>query len=161
MKFRKKPVIIEAVQIPVRFSNNAEDYPKWFVDAVEKKEIVVTRGMMTQEVKYVEIKTLEGTMVGNVGDYIIKGVNGEFYPCKPDIFEKTYESPDNVDEPEIDNLKAECWDIVKAKNVDLVFFKKCIQINYSRYADALLTYNRYHDKLTKEEFDKLRKGLKD
>ena len=41
--------------------------------------------------KRVEIETLEGTMVGNVGDWLIRGVGGEFYPCKPDIFEKTYE----------------------------------------------------------------------
>lgn len=40
---------------------------------------------------YLKIETLEGTMKASVGDYIIKGVNGEFYPCKPDIFEKTYE----------------------------------------------------------------------
>ena len=40
---------------------------------------------------HIKIKTLEGKMVSRVGDYIIKGVNGEFYPCKPDIFEKTYE----------------------------------------------------------------------
>lgn len=39
---------------------------------------------------YLKIETLEGTMKASVGDYIIKGVNGEFYPCKPDIFEKTY-----------------------------------------------------------------------
>ena len=38
-----------------------------------------------------QIKTLEGVMTANIGDFIIKGVNGEFYPCKPDIFEKTYE----------------------------------------------------------------------
>lgn len=41
--------------------------------------------------KELEIETLEGTMKANVGDYIIKGVDGEIYPCKPDIFEKTYE----------------------------------------------------------------------
>lgn len=40
---------------------------------------------------YIPVETLEGTMRASVGDYIIKGVNGEFYPCKPDIFEKTYE----------------------------------------------------------------------
>lgn len=40
---------------------------------------------------YLKIETLEGIMKVSVGDYIIKGVNGEFYPCKPDIFEKTYE----------------------------------------------------------------------
>lgn len=41
------------------------------------------------------IETLEGAMIANIGDYIIKGVNGEFYPCKPDIFEKTYEFVEN------------------------------------------------------------------
>lgn len=40
---------------------------------------------------YIKIETLKGTMKASVGDYIIKGVNGEFYPCKPDIFAKTYE----------------------------------------------------------------------
>lgn len=43
------------------------------------------------EADYILIRTLEGTMTANPGDWIIKGVNGEFYPCKPDIFEKTYE----------------------------------------------------------------------
>ena len=43
------------------------------------------------ELRRIRIPTLEGTMSANVGDWIIKGVNGEFYPCKPDIFEKTYE----------------------------------------------------------------------
>lgn len=42
-----------------------------------------------------KIQTLEGVMEASVGDYIIKGVNGEFYPCKPDIFEKTYEAADD------------------------------------------------------------------
>ena len=91
MKYRKKPVIIEAVQIPFRFSDNPSDYPEWFVKAVESGDIVVTRGMMTQTVRYVQIETLEGTMMASVGDYIIRGVRGELYPCKQDIFEETYE----------------------------------------------------------------------
>ena len=91
MKYRKKPVIIEAIQIPSFFKNDPNEYPKWFVDAVKNEKIIVYRGMMTDETKYVVIKTLEGVMTGNVGDYIIQGVNGELYPCKPDIFDKTYE----------------------------------------------------------------------
>ena len=43
------------------------------------------------ELPYLVIPTLEGNMIASLGDYVIKGVNGEFYPCKPDIFEKTYE----------------------------------------------------------------------
>ena len=49
---------------------------------------------MQGEVLYIEIDTLEGTMRANLGDFIIKGVQGEFYPCKPDIFEQTYEKCD-------------------------------------------------------------------
>jgi hypothetical protein len=91
MKYKKKPVVIEAIQVPYIFSNNREDYPKWFIEANKNETIKVYRGMITQEVRYVEIKTLEGTMTCNVGDYIIKGVAGEFYPCKKDIFEASYE----------------------------------------------------------------------
>lgn len=97
MKYRKKPVIIEAIQVPHRFSNNQKDYPKWFVEANENETIVVYKGMMTQEVKYVEIETIDGTMTCDVGDYIIKGIAGELYPCKKDIFEKTYEKVEELE----------------------------------------------------------------
>ena len=79
MKFRKKPVVIEA------FRYWTTDYrPDWFCDKVTTNEIITYS-------THCEIKTLEGTMRGEVGDYIIQGVNGEIYPCKPDIFDKTYE----------------------------------------------------------------------
>lgn len=84
MKYRKKPVVIEAIQ----FVDNAEC-------------IMAIHEFMGQETTrvnyedkdnpYIKIETLEGTMKASVGDYIIKGVNGEFYPCKPDIFKATYE----------------------------------------------------------------------
>ena len=84
MKYRKKPVVIEAIQ---------------FIDG----------GMLPQILKFCEgttikmqsnddlecrliIPTLEGDHIANQGDWIIKGVKGEFYPCKPDIFEMTYEA---------------------------------------------------------------------
>lgn len=67
MKYRKKPVVIEA------FKLNA-------------------RGLVYNDPAWCEIKTLEGTMIARAGDYIIRGVNGGIYPCKPDIFEKTYEA---------------------------------------------------------------------
>lgn len=84
MKYRKKPVIIEAIQ----FEDNSDRI-------IEIHEFM---GGDTIRVNYedkdnpcLKIETLEGIMKASVGDYIIKGVNGEFYPCKPDIFEKTYE----------------------------------------------------------------------
>lgn len=82
MKYRKKPVIIEAFRMGV-------DYiPDWFMDKVTSNEIKLSRNLNET---YCYIKTLEGTMKADYGDYIIRGVNGEIYPCKPDIFEKTYE----------------------------------------------------------------------
>lgn len=54
-----------------------------------KKPVVVTAALILDEA--VEIETLEGVMVGNIGDMLICGINGELYPCKPDIFSKTYE----------------------------------------------------------------------
>lgn len=74
--FRKKPVIIEAIQWNGR------------------NEMEIARfigGNLEMDGNRLLIHTLEGTMTASVGDYVIKGVNGEFYPCKPDIFEKTYD----------------------------------------------------------------------
>jgi len=82
MKYRKKPIIVEAYQFyhtPV---------PKWVGDALLNGSIMESNEKMHGGH---DIKTLEGTMRANYDDYIIKGVNGELYPCKPDIFEKTYE----------------------------------------------------------------------
>lgn len=80
MKYRKKPIVIEAVRFMI------DDYlPDWFMDNISQNNIITYSNGMC------DIKTLEGTMRANFGDYIICGVNGELYPCKPDIFEKTYE----------------------------------------------------------------------
>ena len=88
-KYRKKPVVIEAFQLNSR-GLVGED---WFWDAVTKKDIITHYfGKFHSEGAWCEIKTLEGTMIAKTGDYIIRGVNGEIYPCRADIFEKTYES---------------------------------------------------------------------
>ena len=80
MKYRKKPVVIEAFRFQID-----KAMPDWF------NEKRITNEIITHNDGTVEIKTLEGVMKANKGDYIIQGVNGEIYPCKPDIFEKTYE----------------------------------------------------------------------
>jgi len=77
-KYRKKPVVIEAVQFNGR---NSGDIHEFCGDKV--REPVCK--------DYLEIETLEGIHIASPGDYIIKGIKGEFYPCKPDIFEMTYE----------------------------------------------------------------------
>ena len=92
MKFRKKPIVIEAIQY----------------DGKNRDSILVGLGMpeigheLESETAYLAgvappvfsliISTLEGDMKAHIGDWIIKGINGEFYPCKDDIFEKTYEA---------------------------------------------------------------------
>ena len=90
-KFRKKPVVIEAIQFtnevaisvlidkekgPFGLSVGGNYHP-------ERREIYAA---------WIIVKTLEGNMRADIGDWIIKGVKGEFYPCKPDIFEDTYEA---------------------------------------------------------------------
>lgn len=88
-KFRKKPVVIEAFRFYV------DPMPDWFLDKVSSNEVVLVNcnyALYTVDDARCEIKTLEGVMTGNGGDYIIKGVQGEIYPCKPDIFAATYEA---------------------------------------------------------------------
>lgn len=78
-KFRKKPVIIDAVQ--------------WIGDNFIEIDNFITVNHKTFPADgIIEIPTLEGVMIASKGDWVIKGVNGEFYPCKPDIFDKTYET---------------------------------------------------------------------
>lgn len=89
-KFRKKPVIIEAFQWHGEHCReNAGIFPEWMVEAA-KSEVVKYLPLA----EAVEITTLEGTMRAELGDWIIRGVKGELYPCKPDIFEATYEPAD-------------------------------------------------------------------
>lgn len=78
-QFRKKPVVIEAIQWTGR---NTEEVIN-FCEKVIAQDRSIHGSLI--------IETLEGNMIANSNDWIIKGVNGEFYPCKPDIFEKTYE----------------------------------------------------------------------
>lgn len=84
-KYRKKPIVIEAV----RWTGDNWNAVIYFCGKAVRgdQETLVQDGTRMP----VFIKTLEGEMRAELGDWIIKGVNGEFYPCKPDIFEKTYE----------------------------------------------------------------------
>lgn len=80
MKYKKKPVEIEAIQL------TKENACEVLTFCNSSGDIIASNDDGT-----ISIKTLEGTMVANIGDYVIKGVAGEFYPCKPDIFEATYD----------------------------------------------------------------------
>lgn len=78
MKYRKKPVVVEAVQ----WTGN---------NYIEIDNFITVKHETNPSLRVVKIPTLEGVMEATPNDYIIKGVQGEFYPCKPDIFEATYE----------------------------------------------------------------------
>ena len=83
MKYQKKPVIIDAFQ----FSGDPIDVMMW-VETFEGETPTFEYNL-----DYINIHTLEGVMRADKNDFIIRGVQGEFYPCKPDIFEATYETP--------------------------------------------------------------------
>ena len=87
MKYRKKPVVIEAWEFTKKALERTDSWLRDF----QKREYLHLVSQYGGEVLYIEIDTPEGRMRADLGDFIIQGVNGEFYPCKPDIFEKTYE----------------------------------------------------------------------
>ena len=90
MKFRKKPVVIEAVQIKKGMWD--DPIAGWLIDEVYRGNVeLVNVGLSNEHEPFAIIITLEGIMRGDAGDWIIRGVKGEIYPCKPDIFEATYE----------------------------------------------------------------------
>lgn len=93
MKYRKKPVVIEAYHFTGSFRDN--EIPNWLCACMngESEPAIYYQG---GDNPYFTIETLEGKMRASVGDYIIKGVKGEIYPCKPDIFQQTYEAVEDI-----------------------------------------------------------------
>lgn len=83
-KFRKKPVVIEAFQFAIPMDGVM---PEWLRQAFREDTVYYQSGTDP----YLTIKTLEGDHRATVGDWIIRGVKGELYPCKPDIFTATYD----------------------------------------------------------------------
>lgn len=84
MKFRKKPIEIEAMQLK---EGNENELISW----AHKGFPPETNSILIRGIGGLSVRTLEGHLMACYGDWIIKGVKGEFYPCKPDIFEQTYE----------------------------------------------------------------------
>lgn len=95
-KYRKKPVEIEAFRL------SHDPWPDWFHDRVTANDIIThavdpaawRADPFERQDIWAEIKTLEGVMRADCGDFIIQGVKGEIYPCKPDIFAATYDGVD-------------------------------------------------------------------
>lgn len=93
-KFRKRPVVIEAVRYTPNSSEFHEEMPAWLAEAydIETSEAGSVFNIRRSDgSNALRIVTLEGAMEANEGDWVIRGIQGELYPCKPDIFEQTYE----------------------------------------------------------------------
>lgn len=92
MKYKKKPVVVEAFQYDGDLKGNNGYYvPQWAVEAFERGVIYYDSIDNNSPPCELFVKTLEGVMLVKVGSYLIKGIKGELYPCDEDIFEKTYE----------------------------------------------------------------------
>src|SRR4051812_22292796 len=97
-KFRKKPVVIEAIRCRdahQMMGSAWRELPQWFRDAYEGKNASVKTIIgINHPSPCIEVVTLEGVTRADIDDWIIKGVKDELYPCKPDIFAATYEAVD-------------------------------------------------------------------
>lgn len=94
MKYIKKPVVIEAIEVKADNFDEICGFIGYTPQTVD--DLVHRDGCYARPYSAVIIKTLEGDMMANIGDMIIKGVKGEFYPCKPDIFAETYDKVEDI-----------------------------------------------------------------
>jgi hypothetical protein len=133
MQYRKKPVVIDAIEL--KFSTESQDeIIQWSNNTIQKG---LDGGL--------RIPTLEGIMVANTGDYIIRGVKGEYYPCKPDIFEMTYELASTLPQQEISDEEIEKW----GKEYTCKEYGKLIfdYENYDEYRDFVNGAKKYREQL--------------
>jgi hypothetical protein len=147
MKARKKPVVIEFIQY-----DGLNIYEvKQFCGENLVFEIYDAAWQVGKGAPMVDahIKTLEGNMKVSTGDYIIKGVNGEFYPCKPDIFEKTYDILEETEK--IDSPKNKYLFILRA--VSVVFVCRDITEAFNKL------YKEFNGDVKIETFNKIQKSL--
>lgn len=96
-QYRKKPVVIEAFQMTRERRGDNADWPSWMHQAWQKEpseegSLSCVDFPNSDGTDQLQIRTLEGMHLVGWGDYIIQGIKGELYPCKPDIFEATYEA---------------------------------------------------------------------
>lgn len=130
MKYRKKPVVVEAIQ--------------YTDDNLTELFNFCNKAYFEHMSKLLVIDTLEGKMYANEGDYIIKGIHGEFYPCKPDVFEETYEAVNMNDnhisvEPKRPFFKTYTEEptLENTEDGDMVWYKNDL---YVRYGDTILIH---------------------
>lgn len=124
MKYTKKPVTIDAIQVKANNFDRICDFMGCTPEQVlNPMSDIDEHGDSRDPYLGVIIETLEGKMTANIGDMIIKGVNGEFYPCKPDIFAKTY---DKADTDYRDRMRKEHYELNERVNKLGSFFQTAI-----------------------------------
>lgn len=106
MKFRKKPIVIEAFQMTHSRRWDRQDWPEWLYHAwnLDAREGALFISPDDPEEELLVLGTLEGCHNVDWDDWIIQGIRGELYPCKPDIFEKTYEAVEQSDDEEFNHI---------------------------------------------------------
>ncbi len=112
-RYRKKPVVIEAVQMTREKRQDNYDWPQWLheawnMDHDDPGSVYPSMWPESNGDDKLKINTLEGSHIVNWGDYIVRGVQDELYPCKPDIFEQTYEPVE------------ETWEVTEANAEEIV-----------------------------------------
>jgi len=146
MKYTKKPVTIEAVQ----YDGNFRCLDIFSINEVGKFEL----GKEDDGTPYLLIPTLEGKMKCSKGDYVIRGVKGEYYPCKPDIFEMTYEqAAPPIKQSTIDTNKVDVEKFIKEQLglPEYIEISSLGPIMESQYNLALNCYNKAKENLYTED----------
>lgn len=121
-RYRKKPVVIEAMQLTKK---NVTEVMTWVGEDATAVAQTFDEG--------INISTKEGVMLARYGDYIIRGVHGEHYPCKPDIFEQTYESME------------ETWEVTRANAEEIV--RRLRALDFSAWHNTEAKRVEYADNL--------------
>jgi len=157
-KYRRKPVILEAIQWTGDNTDEVLDFGQGKIKCKQYKYCPNGKDIIYDKELYIE--TLEGKLRASKGDYIIKGVKGEFYPCKPDVFEKIYEE---IKERKVDviNEKAVIDAVNEVKHEEgYPYF-----VDFGDFAilnkDAFLVYLRKHySEMLTDELENLRCKIK-
>lgn len=118
--YRKKPVVIEAKQWN---GENADEIQTFLFDGNQHAAHGWVKG------QYVEIGTLEGLMVASIGDWIIKGLAGEFYPCKPEIFAETYDEVPQAPSSTLPPHQQRVLDEKECRDIEITKLDEFIQRN--------------------------------
>ena len=136
MKYIKKAVVIDAIQVKANNFDRICDFMGCTPEQVLNPMSDIDEfGDSRDPYLGVIIETLEGKMQANIGDMIIKGVKGEFYPCKPDIFKATY---DKAPQDYIDRMRVEYYDLNERWNKLGAFFQTAAYGNLTDKQKALL-----------------------